>query len=585
VRTLLGLLVLVLPVAGDVVVFSGGGRLDCQVLEETAATVTIRLPNGTMVLPRTRITEIVREAPGLYLRREGLRSLRGGSTRDAVALLERAHAADPAARPDLVVALAAHADALVGEFRHPDAVAALVRLAELDPRHASLARLHARIRQAEAVAGALFERARKALDIRAYAAALVLLEAWRVRRPLDDPRVRAEMASAHLAAGRQAEEQGRLRRALDHYRAAADYGAHKETDEPLYLLRPIAVLEALKQGDTGRAGRLLDGIETTYPRPAVPAFLAAVRHHVQGEVEAAVAAYARAARLAERESAAARGLSYDLVQKHAAATLRAAIARPPQEGVARWRELFLKPLARDDSARHFTVYAASPDSARELAQLADELYERIAGEILGGVPEAGKAEVVVHPTRAAYLAADPTPPGSPLASVTVPRSKTGGVCYRTLDEQGQPLVRLEMFATERLAADTLPHEMVHVVQHRGLKAFRRGHWLDEGLAMLYESGDGRENRVALWRQLSKNPIPLPELLLLKSTPPDRVLTFYSEAYVFTRFLRGLGDDDDWRRFLDAFGSVSFEAAVRQVYKIEDVAALERLWLERGTQGR
>ncbi|MHC4134001.1 MAG: hypothetical protein ACYS0K_03335 [Planctomycetota bacterium] len=577
-RTLLGLLLLVLPVAGDVVVLEGGGRLDCQVLEETAATVTVQLPNGTMVLQRSRIAEIVREDPGLYLRREGQRSLRGGSTRDAVALLERACAADPAARPDLVAALAAHADGLVGELRHPAALLALARLAELDPGHVSLARLHARIRQAEAVAAALFERAHKALDIRAYADALVLLEAWRVRRPLDDPQVRAEMAAAHLGAGRQAAEQGQLRRALDHYRAAAGYGARRETDEPLYLLRPIAVLEALKQGDTGRADRLLDGIETTYPQLAVPVFLAAVRHHVQGEVEAAVAAYARAARLAEQERGAARGLSYDLVRRHAAATLRAAIARPPQEGVTRWRELFLKPLARDDSARHFTVYAAAPDRARELAPLADQLYERIAGEILGGVPEAGKAEVVVHPTRAAYLAADPTPPGSPLASVTVPRGKTGGVCYRTLDEQGRPLVRLEMYATERLEEDTLPHEMVHVVQHRGLQAFRRGHWLDEGLAMLYESKQGRDNRVALWRQLSKNPIPLPELLLLRSTPPDRVLTFYSEAYVFTRFLRGLGDDGDWRRFLDAFGSVSFEAAVREVYEVENVEALERLWL-------
>ncbi len=579
-RRLYVLLLLVLPVAGDVVVFEDGGRLDCQVIEESATTVTVRLPNGTMVLPRARIAEIVREAPGLYLRREGQRSLRSGSTRDAVALLERALAADPAARPDLVEALAAHAEALVAEFRHAPARAALARLAELAPGHDCLTPLRDRIRRAEGVAAALHERAHKALAIRAYADALVLLEAWRVRRPLDDPQVGAEMAAAHLGAGRQAVEEGRLRQALDHYRAAAAYGARRETSEPLYLLRPIAVLEALKQGDSGRAGRLLDGIETTYPQPAVPVFLAAVRHHVQGEVQAAVAAYARAARVAAEKSTAARGLSYDLVRKYAAATLRAAIARPPQEGVTRWRELFLKPLARDDGARHFTVYAASPDRARELAPLADRLYEQIAGDVLGGVPETGKAEIVVHPTREAYLAADPTPPGSPLEGVTVPRSRTAGVCYRTLDDRGKPLVRVEMYASERLEEDTLPHELVHVVQHGGFKAFRRGHWLDEGLAMLYESERGRANRVALWRQLSKNPIPLPELLLLKSTPPGRVMTFYSQAYVFTRFLRGLGDDDDWRRFLEAFGSASLEAAVQQAYGIEDVAALERLWLDR-----
>jgi hypothetical protein len=41
----------------------------------------------------------------------------------------------------------------------------------------------------------------------------------------------------------------------------------------------------------------------------------------------------------------------------------------------------------------------------------------------------------------------------------------------------------------------------------------------------------------------------------------------------------LGDDDAWRRFLDVFGRTSLAAAVRQVYEVEDLAALERLWLE------
>ena len=33
------------------------------------------------------------------------------------------------------------------------------------------------------------------------------------------------------------------------------------------------------------------------------------------------------------------------------------------------------------------------------------------------------------------------------------------------------------------------------MQRQGLKAFRKGHWLDEGLATLYESTQGQANPV------------------------------------------------------------------------------------------
>ena len=55
-RTLLLLLLLgALPAAGDVVVLERGGKLSCEILEETEASVTVRLPHGTMVIPRSRI--------------------------------------------------------------------------------------------------------------------------------------------------------------------------------------------------------------------------------------------------------------------------------------------------------------------------------------------------------------------------------------------------------------------------------------------------------------------------------------------------------------------------------------------------
>jgi hypothetical protein len=114
-----------------------------------------------------------------------------------------------------------------------------------------------------------------------------------------------------------------------------------------------------------------------------------------------------------------------------------------------------------------------------------------------------------------------------------------------------------------------------MAQRRGWRTFRRGHWLDEGLATLYESDEAQDSRLALWRQVRDEAIPLPELLSLRSTPPNRALLFYLEAHALCRYLRGLGGPEDWRRFLDAFADAEFESALRAVYGVESVTDLER----------
>ncbi|MCK6461922.1 MAG: hypothetical protein L6Q95_18735 [Planctomycetes bacterium] len=95
------------------------------------------------------------------------------------------------------------------------------------------------------------------------------------------------------------------------------------------------------------------------------------------------------------------------------------------------------------------------------------------------------------------------------------------------------------------------------------------------MATLYESQEAQDSRLALWRQVGDESIPLPELLALRSTPPDRPLLFYLEAHALCRYLRGLGGPEEWRRFLDAFADAEFEAALRTVYGVESVADLER----------
>jgi hypothetical protein len=549
----------------DEIVLAGGGRLAGEIVAESEAEVTVRLPNGTMVLPRARIASIVREDRRDYLRREAA----GASTpRAAVDLYERAFAVAPddETRRDLAGALTARAAELLGLYRLDEAARALARRREIMP--GADTDLEDRVAAELALARESEASARAALAARRFDEALVHIERWRLRRPERDDAVRGALATAHLGAGREAEARGNLRPALDHYRMA-------EASADLERLAPIAVLEALHGGDFERAARFLDAL-STYRDPAVPRFLAAVLAHLRGEVAEAVRAYADAARLATGGGAGEGVLSYEDVRAYAMATLKAAIARPPQEGQRKWRELFLGPLELDDRSSHFRVYAARADVAREAADAADALYARIATDLFGGPPPGPPAELVLHPTREAYVAADPTPAGSPLAGLALGREPTAGVCYDTLDDAGATLIRVEVDAGHpRWASDTLPHELVHVAQRRGWKTFRKGHWLDEGLATLYESQAAQDSRLALWRQLGEEAIPLPELLALRSTPPDRAALFYLEAHAFTRYLRGLGGDAEWRRFLDLFGETDFERAARSVYGVESLADLER----------
>jgi tetratricopeptide (TPR) repeat protein len=363
------LLFLAAVAPADEIILKTGGRLSCEVLAETRDEVLVRLPGGTMTIPVDRIEAIEREGLAQYLKREASLRRRSGDALDAVPLLERAYVNDPSdteVRQTLIDALGESADALVRQFRFATARRMLVRLKQLDPGHRALIALPPRIAREEAQAARRYDEASEAATRGDYRRALALLEEWRVRRPIDDGEARAAMAACHAAAARVASQQGELRAAFDHFRAAAAWNTTAEIDGALYRLQPLAVLEALREGDIETARTLLDGIETTYPYASVPRFLHAVLMHVTGDVAGAVTAYADAGRMAEQEPGGRSGIDYETARRFATATLRTAVARPPQEGVQKWRELFIDPLVRDDAGTHFVVYAATAQQARSV---------------------------------------------------------------------------------------------------------------------------------------------------------------------------------------------------------------------------
>ncbi len=117
----------------DEVVLVSGGRLSCEVLEETESGVTVRLPNGKMTIPRSRIASIRRESSGEYLLREARRSLKQGMYESAVELFAKALELDP----DDEETLKGYADALLDRARE------LLEQYRLDEADALLRRLEA----------------------------------------------------------------------------------------------------------------------------------------------------------------------------------------------------------------------------------------------------------------------------------------------------------------------------------------------------------------------------------------------------------------------------------------------------------
>ncbi|MCZ6572707.1 MAG: tetratricopeptide repeat protein [Planctomycetota bacterium] len=581
-----GLLLLLLlpllarPVAADEIVLQSGGRLEGEIVEITDERVVLKIPHGQIILERRQVAEIRREDAIDYLKREA-RSRMERNPQDAVLLYRRALKQDPAdeqARTGLEDSFVLWVEALLRQHRLREAIDALEQLHAFRADHPRIRPLVQEISAELEETSRYYRGGMEAFKRGDDRRGLALLAAWRLRRPAGDDEARKALAKAHAHVGRRALEAGALRAALDHFRTAKAYGGGREVRDDLFRLQPLAVLEVLKEGDLRAARRLIDRIATSYPDPAVPVFLRAVAAHLQGEVAEAVEGYTESARLAEERVRSTDGLDYEEVRGYAMSTLREAIAHPPQEGVGKWREVFIEPLEPDLSSAYFTVYAPTDNRAGDLAEVAGEVYRRASKELLGRVPSKDRIEVVVHATRAAYIAADPVPPGSPLEGVTIPREQTGGCCYDTLGAEGRTLVRIEIFLDDpRLAEDTLPHEVIHAVQRHGLGAFRRMHWFDEGLATTYESKQASERRIGRLRQAGRI-IPFPQFVSLQSTPPGSAGLFYDQAHALSVFLKQLGSPEDWRRFLSLLATRSFEDTIREAWGVESLDDLERQFL-------
>lgn len=143
--------------------------------------------------------------------------------------------------------------------------------------------------------------------------------------------------------------------------------------------------------------------------------------------------------------------------------------------------------------------------------------------------------------------------------------------------------KMEIFGSEeRILDSVLPHEINHTIF---ACYFRRPlpRWADEGAASLIENESERMRLRRIHDQVmnTTRKIPLKNLLEMKNYPSDKqqVLTLYAEGHSLADYLIQRGGKPTYLKFLQVAHERGWEHALKSVYQIAGIEALESTWDE------
>lgn len=183
-----------------------------------------------------------------------------------------------------------------------------------------------------------------------------------------------------------------------------------------------------------------------------------------------------------------------------------------------------------------------------------------------------KCTIVVHSGRTSYLQAVGAGGGSTYGSSLLDFGPDKRVSKRQIDLRGD----------SPLGMAALPHEMTHVVLADHLGGRQPPRWADEGMAIL---ADSRDKQLLHERDLNqglatRQAFRIAELMTLDGYPhPSRVPAFYGQSASLTVLLANRDDPAKFVEFLRRSLDHGYDAALVQVYGIENLGELELLWRE------
>lgn len=180
-----------------------------------------------------------------------------------------------------------------------------------------------------------------------------------------------------------------------------------------------------------------------------------------------------------------------------------------------------------------------------------------------------RCTLMIHSSEASYLRE--VPGGERTVGSSWIESEQGRIVTRQIDVRGD---REDWFE------GAMAHELVHVLL---ADHFNDGlpRWAEEGLALLADPLDKQVRHDLDFRRAAAGRIQfrIGELTALESYPEaSRVTTFYGQSASLVRFLVARGKPAQFVAFVKQVQQRGYDAALRDVYGIANLAALETAWL-------
>lgn len=181
-----------------------------------------------------------------------------------------------------------------------------------------------------------------------------------------------------------------------------------------------------------------------------------------------------------------------------------------------------------------------------------------------------RCEVVVHASQASYLSA-----------AGAGARGTSGCSSLQVDKGKIILRRIDLLAEdEARARSALDHELTHIVLADPFVDKPLPRWADEGIATLADHDDKqtRHQRDLNTALRDGSTFRVGELLATEEYPaPHRFAAFYGQSASLVRFLSQRESPVSFVQFLEQSRTAGYDQALRDVYQIDGVTELERLW--------
>lgn len=225
----------------------------------------------------------------------------------------------------------------------------------------------------------------------------------------------------------------------------------------------------------------------------------------------------------------------------------------------------------------FVVHSfASGPNAAEVLQLATRVRADVFERWCPDAPTEGwqpRCQVVLHPSRSEYVRAV-GPAGGQTSDASLIEHAGGRVVKR----------RIDLVVDGRGRYSALAHELTHVVLADWFRGRQPPPWVDEGIATQTDALDKqarnrRDCRQALTNGTAMQLIELMSLAQLSSR--QQAAAFYGQSLSLVRLLSGRRAPAKLLPFVDRAQTHGFDRALRDIYEIDGIGELQRLWLKQG----